>query len=109
MDRRRKRALLALLTITFLFSAVLTVITAWKTLCDGYVAGGEEVSLVATLAFVSYALAEAIFFLRSKFEGEKSSNRARKTVLIYLLMLLLFILIGIIYFFTKFYNISWIF
>ena len=98
MDRRRKRALLALLTITFLFSAVLTVITAWKTLCNGYVAGGEEVSLVATLAFVSYALAEAIFFLRTKFEGEKSSNRARKTVLIYLLMLLLFILIGIIYF-----------
>lgn len=100
MDKR-KLALLILLSILLVFFASLTAMEAGRLLGAGYEVAGEGVSFVVLLAFLTYADAELVLFLREKFEGESKERLSRGIVLIYLLMFLLLILIGIIYFGSK--------
>ena len=95
---RKKLALLIALSVLLIVLASLTATTAWEVLGAGYEVAGDGVSLVMLLFFLTYADAELVLFLREKFEGEKKENLSRKIFVIYLLMFLLLIIIGILYF-----------
>lgn len=95
---KRKLALLVALSLLLVALASLTATVAWEVLGTGYEAAGDGVSLVVLLAFLTYADAELVLFLREKFEGEKKESIGRKVVLIYLILLMLLILFAIVYF-----------
>lgn len=100
MDRRKK-ALLVLLTLVFIALASLSIAIAVKVLRGEYIVASEDVSLLMLLIFLSYASAELTLFLRAKFENEKQSPVYRIVVLIYLLMLLVFVIAGILFYGEK--------
>lgn len=97
MDRR-KVALLIALSVLLIFLAIGTAVTAWDVLGGRYEVAGDGVSLVMLLAFLTYADAELVLLLRAKFEDDLKNSEARKVVLVYLIMFLLLVLIGILYF-----------
>ena len=97
MDRK-KVALLLALSVLLVFLVSGTAWTAHEVLASAYESAGDGVSLLALLAFLSYADAELILFLREKFEKEKKSSSIRGTVLIYLVMMALLVAVGILFF-----------